>query len=119
MFSYQGAIRILIIISITLISVDILCAQGVIGDITYRFSVEDVNSQESAKPIQYGLLENHFVHDCRYIYRCNCFKLFTPNVLNRVQISDLLESLGARLIGTVHCSDGRDLHPPVESNDQR
>jgi hypothetical protein len=86
-------------------------AQEQEGDRVYRFQVQEVTDQATAKPLQYTLLEQGVVHACDYVQEANCFKLATPALMGYAELKALLLTAGFTLQGTVHVSDGTVLLP--------
>lgn len=115
LFSVQVISTVVIILSIS----SSLFAQEIPGDIQYRFYVSDISSRESAKMVQYQMLQDTSIHSCTYIHLCECFKINTPLTLNRATLSSILEGIGYELTGILYCGDGRVLHPPSNSTQER
>jgi hypothetical protein len=86
-------------------------AQGVEGDLIYKFTVDGVSHRADAKPVQYVLLERSFVHSCEFIEECGCFKLASEVPLDYAALNDLLGDTPHRITGTVEVSDGTLLQP--------
>lgn len=114
-YSFQVVLMLIIVLGIS----SSLYAQEIPGDIQYRFYVRDISTRESAKMVQYQMLQDTSIHSCTYIHLCECFKINTPLTLNRAQLSSILEGIGHELTGVLYCGDGRVLQPPSISTQDR
>ncbi len=92
-------------------------AQGVEGDLIYKFSVEGVHHRAEAKPLLYALTERSTVHACDFIEECACFKLASSVPLDYAALEALVRERKHRLSGAVEVSDGDLLLP--QSTPQR
>ena len=86
-------------------------AQEQEGDRVYRFTVQGITERESAKPVQYAMIDQGFVHMCEFIAECGCFKMAVPAPLTYAELENLLITSGFVLTGPVHVSDGSVLIP--------
>ena len=110
-FRALGLSRLLGLLLLTACAVGRTQAQVAEGDLIYKFTVDGVSHRADAKPVQYALLEQPFVHSCEFIEECGCFKLASNVPLDHAALNDLLGDARHRLSGTVEVSDGTFLQP--------
>lgn len=79
------------------------------NNLVYRFSISNIIDIDSAKQVQYNLLQESMITSCNFIDECDCFKLTTNSFISYNSFKNILYNKGYQLSGDIHLSDGRVL----------
>lgn len=111
----HSSIRVVILlIACTAISGSVRAQSGE-GDLIYKFSLQDISTVATAKPVQYAMMAEPFATSCDYIDACACFKFGSNTPIDYATLQHILLDTGHHIVGEVLVSDGTILHPTIVS----